>query len=154
MIGVYANDNSKSASAGKKKNVTIGIKKKPAPTTVNGVKKTWTGPKVTHESNTVEAGGWTQWTKVGTDLDSWLCQTGTATTALSDDDWTIQTYLWDTTAKRFWIWTFRMEEMKYYDITTTVTTTDLTGDSIKKQIDVSGATQNSKIYFEKESAGW
>ena len=43
--------------------------------------------------------------------------------------------------------------MKYYDIKTTVTATE-DGDSVKKQVDVSGATQNAKIYYEKETAGW
>ena len=155
-IGVYANDKSKSKSAGKiTSNVTIGIKKKKVvvPKTVNGVKKTWTGPSVTHEDNTVKAGGWTLWKKVGTDLDSWLCQTGTATVGLSDDDWTIQTYLWDKTAKTFKIWTFRNDIFKYYEVANSVTSFEQ-GKSPKKQLDNLNASPTAKIYFEKESTGW
>ena len=119
-IGVYVNDKSKSQANGKiKKNVSMGVAKKPAPAapkTVNGAQKTWVGPSVTHADNTAKAGGWTKWTKTGTALQSWMCQTGTATTALTDDDWTIQTYLWEKSTDKFWIWTFRNNEFKYYEM--------------------------------------
>ena len=71
-MGVYASYISKDQSASNVSNeVTIGIEKKPipsGPTVINGVKKTWTGPTVTHESNDITAGGWTEWTKIDTDL--------------------------------------------------------------------------------------
>lgn len=131
VIGVFADDDSKSKEEGAKKTVTIAIKKKPTttttttttttksttPKTTTGAKKTWVGPSVTHESNTVKAGGFTQWTKTDKALQSWLCQTATATTAFADNKETAQPYLWDTTAKQFWAWTFRKNEIKYYDIT-------------------------------------
>ena len=76
LIGVYAKDKSKDKKEGKiTTGKSLGIAKKPVAkvVTVNGQKKTWTGPKISHESNEATAGGWTLWTKVGTDLDSWLC---------------------------------------------------------------------------------
>jgi len=52
---------------------TIGIAKAAAAKEVKGEKKTWTGPKISHADNEVTAGGWTTWSKHGTDLHSWLC---------------------------------------------------------------------------------
>jgi len=85
-IGAYV-----SGGKGSSKSVKTGVKAATisAPTTKNGLKKTWTGPKVEGEGNTFTAGGYTEWTKKTTAgdathaLTSWMCQTATGTAALS-----------------------------------------------------------------------
>jgi hypothetical protein len=85
-IGAYV-----SGGKGSSKSVKTGVKiaTVSAPTTTNGAKKSWTGPKVTGEGNTFTAGGYTEWTKKTTAgdathaLTSWMCQTATGTAALS-----------------------------------------------------------------------
>jgi len=70
------------------KTVTTGTKAEPGPKTTTGTIKTWVGPSVTDSidfgalddgvvTNTVTAGGNTQWSKYvkegKTSLTSWLC---------------------------------------------------------------------------------
>jgi len=80
-----------------------------------------------------------------------MCQTGTATTALSNKDWTIQTYLWNKTAKKQWMWTFRNDEFKYYEFSSDVTAFELDKDSPKTQLYDKPETPSAKIYYEKGS---
>ena len=144
-MGVYANDKSKSKSVGAVTDVTIGIKKAAVVNSGNGAKKTWVGPSVRNEGNTIVAGGWTKWTKTDSDLQSWLCQNATAFPALSDDDWTIQTYLWDKTAKKQWLWTFRNDEFKYYEFDSSIATFELDDESPKKQLDDNNDVPSAKF---------
>lgn len=121
MIGVYVSDSDQTVSAGKiTDNVTISVKapttNTEADTTKSGAKTFWTGPMIEHENNTITAGGWTKWLKNGTDLEKWLCQTGTVETTLTDDSQTIKTFLWDATSEIFRIWTFKFDEINYYEI--------------------------------------
>ena len=81
-----------------------------------------------------------------------MCQTGTATTAITDDDWTIQTYLWEKSTDKFWIWTFRTDEFKYYEMKDDIATFEQ-GKSPKKQLDTANAVVSAKIYYEEGSTG-
>lgn len=80
----------------------VGTKAQPAADSKKGIKKTWTGPSVTHEGNTVTAGGYTHWSKYvyasdAVNLTNWLCQTATFTTPIKDQE-AAQVWLQDKTS--------------------------------------------------------
>lgn len=66
-LGAYLKDKSEDKKKGSWKSTDIKVAKKAASKTVskpqvkNGAKKTWTGPSVTVDAQTVKAGGNTQW---------------------------------------------------------------------------------------------
>ena len=148
-IGVFGKDNSASGTnkKGTVKAVTAGIAKKTTTTTnnkttssktKNGAKKTWTGPKWSKDSTSVQAGGFTEWTKVtsgttGT-LTKYTCQTGVSSKAFEVGKDEAQIYLWDKTGKTAEIWQMKDDGMSYYYHTGVTQTETKDGESIKDQL--------------------
>lgn len=107
-IGAYARDASLGAESGASKQVEIFIEPEfetseddpelPLEKRVTGKQKYWTGPSVSVDTQTIVAGGSTQWKytvspdKKTTTVMSWLCQSATATKALSEDN-VVQVFL-------------------------------------------------------------
>lgn len=146
-IGVFGKDNSKNAKKGAVKAVKPAIAKKTTTNnntntntskTKNGAKKTWTGPKWSKDSTSVQAGGFTEWTKVtsgttGT-LTKYTCQTAVSSKAFTADKDEAQVYLWDKTAKTAHIWQMKSDGMGYYYHDNVTQTETKDGESIKDQL--------------------
>jgi len=65
----------------------------------------------------------------------------------------METYLWDTAKKQFWIWTYRLDKIYYYDFVTSLTETK-DGDSVKDQVKDKKTKENAKIYYTKTGSTW
>lgn len=135
---------------------------------MTGKTKTWTGPAVTVDSQTVTAGGNTQWKKhitadkKTTTVTSWLCQTATATQAFTSDN-VAQVFLWDKSAsKDVKLWQFKNDELKYQNYVLNAAQTTIEDEkNVKEQIDgfkINDVKENNtklaKVEIVKSSGTW